>query len=478
MASSSSVPASSLQVIGAASGLGYGAVKGSFSAGSGKGNSALISAGIMIADVMGAGVLSLPVAVAQFGWLLGSVVMLLMLAMNCHIAMLMWRVFTACPGTRSYVDLVQRAFALAPARHRHFVVVVTYAFQILHFCGLLGLYSLAAGKGLGMVLHDVHICLPVLSCAVCLVVAPILSSSRMLGSWKSLIMANAGTLLLTVGIPLCAMAHATIHQTRQTGSQVVAVAEWNFAGSVRGLSTMCFVFASQFMIVEIMAEMSDPAEFPHAWLSLSAPYQAVVFLVAGVGGYYYVGDHVDGMLADNMPFGPALRAAAICLAVNMVVVFLIKGVILARMLHQAQHGDAVVDDNSTEANRSWAMLAVAIVAAAYLASQVVPFFVVLVDLIGSTLVPVLCYLIPIALYLRWLHDFGGPSDALGAAEKVVIALEILVSLLVFLAGPALVLQRLREEWHTYGFPFDCHCESLWNTCDCSASRPGMTCGLR
>merc|ERR1719223_24009 len=422
---------------------------------------------------MGAGVLSLPVAVAQFGWLAGSVVMLAMLAMNCHITMLMWRVFTACPGARSYSQLVARAFASAPPSHRNLAVTVTCTIQALHFCCVLGLYLLTAAKGLGMVLHDVHVCLPLLSFAACLVIAPILSSSRMLGSWKSLIFANAGTLLLTVGIPLMAMAHATVEHTRAPGSQFVAVAEWDFADTVRGLSTMCFAFTSQFMIVEIMGEMSDTAEFPHAWLGLSAPYSAIVFLVAGVGGYYYIGDHVDDMLAENIPFGPALKAAGLCLIVNMVITFVIKGVILARMLQQARSGEAVVDDNSLEANRTWSILAAAIVAAAYFGSQVVPFFVLLVDLIGSTVVPVLCYLIPIALYVRWLRDFGGPSDAPSTAEKCVIAVEILVSLLVLLAGPVFVLQRLGEEWHTYGFPFACHCETLWNTCGCSAGRPGM-----
>ena len=32
------------------------------------------------------------------------------------------------------------------------------------------------------------------------------------------------------------------------------------------------------------------------------------------------------------------------------------------------------------------------------------------------------------------------------------------------------IAALREE---YGYPFDCHCDDMWNTCACSAEHPGM-----
>eukprot|EP00439_Symbiodinium_sp_Y106_P027017 s6062_g3.t1 len=55
------------------------------------GNSALLTAGLLIADVVGAGVLAMGQAVAKLGWLLGTICILAMLAMNAHIMILVWR---------------------------------------------------------------------------------------------------------------------------------------------------------------------------------------------------------------------------------------------------------------------------------------------------------------------------------------------------------------------------------------------------
>ena len=57
------------------------------------------------------------------------------------------------------------------------------------------------------------------------------------------------------------------------------------------------------MLVEIIAEMKDPAQFLKAYW-MSAPFQGVAFLVVGIGVYYFKGDSVVDMIGDNTPFGP------------------------------------------------------------------------------------------------------------------------------------------------------------------------------
>ena len=67
---------------------------------------------------------------------------------------------------------------------------------------------------------------------------------------------------------------------------------------------------SQFMLLEIIAEMKDPMELPKAYAGYFAPFQLVMFSLAGIAGYWYMGNKVGGMMNENLPFGPSLQAAA------------------------------------------------------------------------------------------------------------------------------------------------------------------------
>jgi len=308
-----------------------------------------------------------------------------------------------------------------------------------------------------------------IGCAIMLV---FFASGRSLGAWPSLIALNVGTIIGTITIPLVVMAHMGVHETRLHGAAFDAVGDLSFSGSLSGFSTMTFSMTSQFMLVEIIEEMKDPTEFPKAYVWMSAPFQLAAFLTVGLGAYYYVGSHVNGMIMDNIPFGYAFRLAAFCLVVHMLVTFVIKAVVLARAAHKAVD----VDSLDTDDRRGWARwttIAFSITFCSWLLSQLVPFFEDLVELLGSSLAPIGCYIIPIALYVRWVRDFGSEESMPSRFENVVIAAELMFALILLVFGTVSTLSNILDKWHTYGYPFACHCEDTWNTCECSASHAGM-----
>merc|ERR1711861_92548 len=90
-----------------------------------------------------------------------------------------------------------------------------------------------------------------------------------------------------------------------------------------GLSTYMFAFTSQFMLVEIISEMRERTELPKAYVGYAAPFMCFAFVLVGLAGYYYLGNAVQLMLPQNLPFGILFRLAAVCLLLHMLISYLI-----------------------------------------------------------------------------------------------------------------------------------------------------------
>jgi len=433
-------------------------------------NGVPLTAALLIADVIGAGILSAAVAIAQLGWLLGTIVVVVLLAMNVHTSVLMWRVRMCCPQAHTFTGLVEVAFASDPPRQRDAIVAFTGFCQFFSLFGVLCLYTVSFGKSLGMSFYDVHACLPTWTTLGCLLLMPLMVTSRSMGSLPSLMWVNLLTIVGTVAIPLWEMARRMEHGAHDYGERH-AVAPMSFATTVAGISAIAFAFSSQFLVVEIMSEMREPAKFPRAY-GVSAPFQCFVLLLCGLGGYYFVGSNARGMILDNIPFGLNLQLAAACLLLHMLVTCLLKGIVFCRAIHTWCDRDGA-NEGSARGWALWGAIVTATLALTWVVAQVVPFFNDFVELLGGTCTPMCSFVIPIGTYLRWLRASGSPEQAPSRLEWLAIAAELTVALLLMVAVPILSAERIGGNWSQYGAPFACHCERLWNTCECSAARPGM-----
>merc|ERR1719265_1616922 len=134
-----------------------------------------------------------------------------------------------------------------------------------------------------------------------------------------------------------------------------------------------------------------------------------------------------------MPFGPWFQLAAACLIVHMVITWVIKGIVFCRQL-QHSWDEKLAEDGSQQGWVQWVALVTSIMAASYFIAQIVPFFVDLIDLLGASLSPVVCFLLPITFYCRQLKDIGNKEDRPSCCEWVVIILELMFSIALFLFG--------------------------------------------
>jgi len=229
---------------------------------------------------------------------------------------------------------------------------------------------------------------------------------------------------------------------------------------------------SQFMLVEVISEMKDPTELPKAYIYISAPFMVLAFLITGLGGYYFMGDRVSGMISEDLPFGTLFRVCAACLFTHMAISYVIKNVVVSAAVHRkldSKHAH----DTSSRAQVGWGATVFVVLCAAYLFANVVPFFTDLVDLLGASSTPISCFVVPIITFVRWYLDGGKEKRNVSVVEWVIIAVEMTLALTLTLFGTISAMQTILQNWDSYGYPFECHCQGLWNTCECSDSHLGM-----
>jgi hypothetical protein len=295
-----------------------------------------------------------------------------------------------------------------------------------------------------------------------------------MGSCPVLIWVNIITLFCTVLIPLGYYIIHGVLDIRPEGSQIVPVANLSYSGVLAGLSSFTFAMDSQFMLTEIMGEMSEPAEFPQAYALISAPFQLAAFLVAGLGGYFFIGDKVAGMINENLPFGVPLQVAALCLCTHMLISYLIKGVVICGFFQtnlDPQRADP--NDQRCSSWLSWNAFVGIILGAALLLANAVPFFGEAVHLLGALFTPLSCWMLPIAFYARVLYDAGEKRPQVSYAERAVIFAEFVFAAVLMVLGSVSSVQTIVDQCYTFGMPFSCHCENIWNTCACSSEHVGM-----
>ncbi|CAE8739812.1 unnamed protein product, partial [Polarella glacialis] len=195
---------------------------------------------IIVADVVGAGILSMPVAVAQFGWILGGVMLVVMLLMNVHISILLWRVRMHLGHGDTYTTLCEAAFAKAPHWQGRPAAIITGLSQRTYFFALLGIFLITAGKGLALIFDDSQVCLPLWMLLGAVIVVPFAGSSRTMGTYESLVWLNISALLGSVFIPLGYMMLQGTEKTRPPQSQFLAIAPLTIPHALTGLSLFTF----------------------------------------------------------------------------------------------------------------------------------------------------------------------------------------------------------------------------------------------
>jgi len=281
-----------------------------------------------------------------------------------------------------------------------------------------------------------------------------------------------GTITVAIGVSLGYVANLGTDQTITPGAGTENVpAALDALTFATAFSKIAFAYAGQFLYFEFMAEMIDPSDFPKAVYRLAGPYQVTVYLTAGILGYYLKGQNATGLMVNWIPYNGWLRFAALMLFSHIIVVYVINANVLAKACHRVFFPETV-EERSTRATTHWFLVNVVIIILCIIVAISIPFFDSLTGLIGASLIPIACWHLPIVYFILAYKKNG----------YQIPTIDWILCIFIFSLGTVLVLvgtysnmSDILDSWSTYGYPFSCGCEDVWNTCDCSSDHTGMDC---
>lgn len=348
---------------------------------------------IIIADVIGLGVMGIASGMAQLGWVLGIFFCLVMLPLNVSCGLMVWEAqVDAYPGTLSLAGVSRAAHGEGAGL---FTGVVTYTFILL----TLSDYVLALGLCL-----DQLVCGTTLSqTAWTLIAAATLlpfAQVRTLNGTRLLLWVNTASIVVAVGLCLGRLLwQGRAASLAESGGQTHLVAEGlDWRGLTSGLSKFAFAYVGVLMYPEIVCEMGEPRDFRRA-LYATAPVQLGAFMLVGCVGYAYLGDAARGLLTSALPEGRRdTQAAAGALYVHLLITYLIKGTVLSRFAHRTL-SPSTVNDAAATGRLVWLAVTTGQLLLCCVVALAVPAFDELTSLIGSVLTPLLGFAVPaVVLY--------------------------------------------------------------------------------
>lgn len=248
---------------------------------------------LLLADIVGSGILALAGAFAKLGWFFSIVLLIICCPLNYYTGVLLCRIKTHRPNVTTYGELMENLFG-GYGNYVGWIVLYLYVFLIL------GEYHLIMARSVQGTFYDASLCRPVAG-IIASVIVFLSNQVRTLHNIALLSIVSVVTIFIVLTICLNDM----ISDSKPIGSAgvehnlVASVNFWDFYGA---FSTLIFAWAGQKIYLEIMTEMRDSKDFTKS-LSGAYPFIFIGYAVVGFVGYGVKGRSAPGYLLDVLDFG-------------------------------------------------------------------------------------------------------------------------------------------------------------------------------
>ena len=284
----------------------------------------ILGALLLVADVVGVGIMEIPGNLARVGWVIGLPALLIFLPLNLYTGVLLGRLAQIFPDeqTVSYGALGGAVFG---ATGRIVVGVIVYTKILL----ALGAFLLVLTQGLQGVFHGSALCQPVGSLLAGLVLLP-LNQLRTLSGVAIISAVSFVTVVLAIAICLVSLLAGANARFERSASEAVAT-HTDFYEAFAAGSGFVFAYVGHAIYLEIRSEMRKPERF--AWsLTASAALIGTAYALVGVVGYASAGAETPSFLLDVLPYDWSRRAANALLFVHVLISYTISNQVLTRAL--------------------------------------------------------------------------------------------------------------------------------------------------
>mmetsp|Transcript_42425 Transcript_42425/g.76177 ORF Transcript_42425/g.76177 Transcript_42425/m.76177 type:complete len:427 (+) Transcript_42425:58-1338(+) len=343
---------------------------------------------MILAYVIGAGVLGLPCTVAKLGWLPAAAAYFAALAGFVLSGSLYVRLFEAVPEAKCLGDVAYKAYGAAGEA----AVSLLQSSFMLVFAALLHLTAaLSLNEFLARPMKEVGLASSIIAGANFVLLQVDMNSVGLL------------TAISTVALMLACLVVMVYFgiSGRHSGAETEIFANSNWTAWGVACSNLVCAFAGCHIWIELQSESSKPAEFRHAAWSAGIII-AVTYAVLGAFGYYYIG---RAELATGHPLtlyvfnGFARRLVGCLIMIHVVPSYVLNGSVLIRNLV----GQTEMQ-RTTKFGRQvrWLCGSAVLVVFGFSASARLPFFNDLAGLCGALFLNLLSYTVPLALSCKLL----------------------------------------------------------------------------
>ena len=367
----------------------------------------------IINDVIGAWVILFSSYIlAIYGWILGIALLVAVWPLHMYTAHLLWRCRNVFPGAISIGDLVFYVTRSPAAMY--------IAFFFVNLCILMTLSSQmgTAAQNIYWFFSERHglsqgqcyiAFVGIVACAL----LP-LTQIRYLHQLTLINIVNIACMLVFIAISVYVMATNGRAEGAVTGIDVELMdSEQNSSkyAPIIGVEMLFTAYYYQTIILEIMGEMKDPAEFPKAnyW---STPVVLGVALIMSSVQYYFLGEEderedLSPQEKLNAIFSPETRGrpassyvSIICFTIHMLGCCVIKSIVLTRSLQLLFNPESAnrVGRVGWRARLEWAGISILVLSLGFVVTLYLNQFG-LVSVILGFLTLIVTILLPIGLYL-------------------------------------------------------------------------------
>lgn len=398
---------------------------------------------IIMADLIGTGIVGLPYTYAKLGYGLGAAVLIIFGLLTFYAGLLLWRLHMTFPTALTYGLLGKNVSGQV-------IQWIAYVVVYAHFFLKMSSYLLTAAKSVQTMLWMKDICLYWATLGSLLVLFPLCQ----LRTLHQISFAGAVS-VFTIGVVIMILLGQAYATWDQRGDIVIEAGPQGtgYEGFMSGFSAMTslvFAYGGQGMYLETMSEMRNPADFPKALYIFSFLILSF-YLWSSLSLYFRYGENSYGNILFNMNDGVLKTVASVFMFLHVCISFCLNSQLLARALHVRTCPKGVKSGGKKEAGQ-WFIITACTVLGAWIVANAIPFFSDLNGIISSLCVGPTTYGFPAMFYLLACRN---ANKHIPLYETLICYIMIIIAVFFVFVGTGTDFVKIIQDWGTFGEPFSC-----------------------
>jgi len=396
---------------------------------------------ILIAEIVGTGVMALPETFSLIGAVPGTVVLLSFAFASWFAGILLWRLQVWFPEGITYGDM---AFAVLGRKGQKLVFFFIY----VAFFGNLAIYVLTCAESLQAAFSwHRDWCKWWFTVATVVFLVPFCQ----LRTLHHVSFAAAAS-SMSIFVALIIILYETFHDEPDIGIDSMDEKQAGFFTFVSALTTAIFAFGGQGLFFETMAEMKQPNDFPKS-LAVSTIGILSVYLLVALSCNAVYGQRIKGNILFSLPDGPLKSTASFLLFFHVCISFVLAQQVVGRAIH-VRWRPQNVDTGTNEERQDWFAISSFQILAAFLIANGIPFFSHLMGLVAAISTAPLTFGAPAVMV--YIASRNLRKKGLHSFEKPMLPFFVFMTIVLVVLGFVSNVHELISKWSNQGHPFACH----------------------